>query len=246
MPQAARWRVLGWPGAPRRWRIVLAMFFRFWSGTMQKRWRGGLAGFVVLILLATGAPLGSAAAQQGDMAAAQKRFQELYAAGDYPAALAEAQKNEAAAKRAGTNNFAYVTALNDLARANQALGRYGEAAGMFKQVLNILQKNAPPTDSSVAQALANLATVYLLQSNPGEAEKLYKQALDMTMKAKGANDPAVALLMSNIGDVYKNQARYDQAETQYKRALDTAEKTSGPNSLLVALILNNLTKVYED
>jgi CHAT domain-containing protein/Tfp pilus assembly protein PilF len=186
------------------------------------------------------------AAQQIDPSAAQKRFQDLYETGNYPAALAEAQKAEAAAKRGGTNNFAYVSALNDLARAHQALGRYAEAAGMFKQVLSILQKNAPPTDPSVAQALANLATVYLLQSNAGEAEKLYKQALDITTNAKGAHDPAVAMLVSNLGDVYKNQARYDQAETQYKRALDIAEKTSGPNSLLVALILNNLTKVYED
>jgi CHAT domain-containing protein/lipopolysaccharide biosynthesis regulator YciM len=186
------------------------------------------------------------AAQQTDTAVSQKRFQNLYAAGNYSAALAEAQKAEAAAKRGGTNNFAYVSALNDLARAHQALGRYAEAAGMFKQVLSILQKNAPPTDPSVGQALANLATVYLLQSNAGEAEKLYKQALDITTKAKGAQDPAVAMLMSNLGDVYKNQARYDQAEAQYKRALDIAEKTSGPNSLLVALILNNLTKVYED
>jgi hypothetical protein len=38
--------------------------------------------------------------------------------GGYSAALAEAQKTEAAAKRGGTNNFAYVSALNDLARAH--------------------------------------------------------------------------------------------------------------------------------
>jgi CHAT domain-containing protein/Tfp pilus assembly protein PilF len=185
-------------------------------------------------------------AAQIDPAAAQKRFQDLYEAGNYSAALAEAQKAEASAKRAGTNNFAYVSALNDLARAHQALGRYAEAASMFKQVLSVLQKNVSPTDPSVAQPLANLATVYLLQSNPGEAEKLYKQALDITTRAKGAQDPAVAMLMSNLGDVYKHQARYDQAEVQYKRALDIAEKTGGPNSLLAALILNNLTKVYED
>jgi CHAT domain-containing protein/tetratricopeptide (TPR) repeat protein len=212
---------------------------------MRLPWRSGLAVSVIVLAIAADSLLLPSAAQI-DPAAAQKRFQELYAAGNYSAALAEAQKTEAAVKRAGTNNFAYVSALNDLARAHQALGRYPEAAGMFKQVLSILQKNAPPTDPSVAQALANLATVYLLQSNSGEAEKLYKQALDITMKAKGANDPGVALLMSNIGDVYKTQARYDQAEAQYKRALDAAEKASGPNSLLVALILNNLTKVYED
>src|SRR5215475_8610553 len=182
---------------------------------MRLTWRSGLAVSVIVLAIAADSLLLPSAAQT-DPAAAQKRFQDLYAAGNYSAALAEAQKTEAAAKRAGTNNFAYVSALNDLARAHQALGRYPEAAGMFKQVLSILQKNAPPTDPSVAQALANLATVYLLQSNSGEAEKLYKQALDITMKAKGANDPGVAaLLTSNIGDVYKNQARYDQAEAQY-------------------------------
>jgi CHAT domain-containing protein/Tfp pilus assembly protein PilF len=212
---------------------------------MRLIWRSGFAASVIaLLIVAESVMLPSAA--QIDPAAAQKRFQDLYEAGNYSAALAEAQKAEASAKRAGTNNFAYVSALNDLARAHQALGRYAEAASMFKQVLSVLQKNVSPTDPSVAQPLANLATVYLLQSNPGEAEKLYKQALDITTRAKGAQDPAVAMLMSNLGDVYKHQARYDQAEVQYKRALDIAEKTGGPNSLLAALILNNLTKVYED
>src|SRR5262245_12326841 len=172
---------------------------------MRSIWRSGFAASVIVLLVAAESVMLPSAAQQIDLAASQKRFQDLYEAGNYSAALAEAQKTEAAAKRAGTNNFAYVSALNDLARAHQALGRYPEAAGMFKQVLSILQKNAPPTDPSVAQALANLATVYLLQSNSGEAEKLYKQALDITMKAKGANDPGVALLMRHIGAVYQHQ-----------------------------------------
>ena len=213
---------------------------------MRSRWRSGLVAFLVLAVTAiASAPL-RAVAQPIDVAAAQKRFQDLYAAGDYAAALAEAQKTEAAAKRGGTNNFAYVSALNDLARAHQALARYGEAAAMFKQVLATLQSNLPPTDPRLAQPLANLATVYLLQANPGEAEKLYKRALDISTKAQGGPNQSVALLMSNLADVYKAQARYEEAEAQYKRALDMAEKTTGPSSLLVALILNNLTKVYED
>ena len=213
---------------------------------MRSRWRSGLVAFLVLAVTAiASAPL-RAVAQPIDVAAAQKRFQDLYAAGDYAAALAEAQKTEAAAKRGGTNNFAYVSALNDLARAHQALARYGEAAAMFKQVLATLQSNLPPTDPRLAQPLANLATVYLLQANPGEAEKLYKRALDISTKAQGGPNQSVALLMSNLADVYKAQARYDEAEAQYKRALDMAEKTTDPSSLLVALILNNLTKVYED
>ena len=148
-----------------------------------------MVAFIGMLVLATQSVLGPAAAQQFDIAAAQKRFQDLYAAGNYAAAFAEAQKTEAAAKRGGTNNLAYVLALNDLARAHQALGRYSDAAAMFKQVLGILQPNVPPTDPRVAQIQANLATVYLLQGNYGEAEKLYKQALDTTTKAFWPEQP---------------------------------------------------------
>src|SRR5712691_7654333 len=214
----------------------------FRGGIMKSGWRSASIAFgVALMLAAASAP---AAAQQADVAASQKRFQDLYAAGDYAAALAEAQKAEAAAKRGGTNNFAYVSALNDLGRANQALGQYGKAAGMFRQVLDTLQKNIPPGDGRLAQPMANLATVLLLQGNAGEAERLYKQALEI--ETRGPASPSVAILINNLADVYKSQARYADAEAQYKRALDMAEKTSGPNSLQVALVLNNLTKVYED
>ena len=46
-----------------------------------------------------------AAAQQSDLNAILKRFEELYAAGNYPAALVEAQKFEAGVKaRFGVNH----------------------------------------------------------------------------------------------------------------------------------------------
>ena len=208
--------------------------------------RGGLSASVVALMVGMMSAGDPAAAQQVDIAASQKQFQALYAAGNFAAAFAEAQKAEAAAKRAGTNNFAYVSALNDLGRAHQALGNYPEAGKMFKQVLDTLQRNIPSTDPRVAQALANLATVYLLQGRKSRGRETYKQALDITSKALGPSNPAVATLINNLGNVYKDQARYDEAEAQYKRALDMAEKTSGTDSLPVAMVLNNLTKVYED
>src|SRR3979409_272975 len=160
---------------------------------MRSRWRSGLVAFLVVPVIAmVSAPL-RAGAQPIDVAAAQKRFQDLYAAGDYAAAFAEAQKTEAAAKRGGTNNLPYFLALNDLGRAHQELGRYGEAGGLFRQVLAAFQKNMPPTDPKIAQVLANLATALLLQGNSGEAEKLYKQALDIQTKSQGPESPAVVL-----------------------------------------------------
>src|SRR5258708_5677302 len=141
---------------------------------MKSRRQNGLAAFVVVLVIATGLAPEGATAQQVDIAAAQKRFQDLYTAGDYAAALGEAQKTEAAAKRGGTNNIAYVLALNDLARAHQGLGNYSTAATMFNQVVSALQKNVPPNDPRLGQVLANLATVYLLQGRYDDAERLYK------------------------------------------------------------------------
>ena len=197
-------------------------------------------------LVVAGIALTPAAAQTIDIAAAQKRFQELYAAGNFSGAFTQAQSTEAAARRAGTNNLTYILALNDLARAHQELGHYADAVSMFKRVLDALQKNVPPADPRIAQALANLATATLLQGNGSEAEKLYKQALDIATKSLGPNDPAVVRLIGNLGDAYTNQARYAEAEAQYQRALAMAEKNNGPNSLQVALVLNNLTKIYEE
>ncbi|MGJ5204242.1 tetratricopeptide repeat protein [Bradyrhizobium sp. HKCCYLR20261] len=207
---------------------------------MRSSWWNGLIGLLVA------AALVPAAAQKLDIEAAQKRFSELYAAGNYSGALAQAQSTEAAARRAGTNNIAYVVALNDLARAHQELGHYTTAAGMFGRVLDALQKNIPPSDPRISQALANLATVQLLQGNSGEAETLYKRALDIATKSLGPNDPALVKLIGNLGDVYTSQARHAEAEVQYQRALELAEKNNGPNSLQVALVLNNLTRLYED
>ena len=73
---------------------------------MRSRWRSAFVAFIVVPVIAIVSAPSHAVAQQIDVAAAQKRFQDLYAAGDYSAALAEAQKAEAAAKRGGTNNFA--------------------------------------------------------------------------------------------------------------------------------------------
>ncbi len=200
---------------------------------------------LAILLVAILAFLTPAVAEPLDIAAAQ-RFQQLYAAGRYADAFAAARDTEAAARRAGTNNITYVGALNDLARAHQALGHYGEAAALFTRVLDALKKNLPPADPRLAQALANLATVDLLQHRGADAEKRYRQALEIAQKALGPNDPAVITLTGNLADAYKDEGRFAEAEAQYRAALALAETVSGPDSLPVALVLNNLSQIYED
>src|SRR6516225_5410959 len=119
--------------------------------------------FVVVVAMAP------AAAQQGDLAAILKRFNALYGAGDYPAALAEAQKVEAGVKaRFGVNHPRYAAALDLLAVVYDDLGRYAEAEGLYQRALAIQEKVLGASHPDVAPTLHSLAGVYLEQSKYAE------------------------------------------------------------------------------
>jgi hypothetical protein len=71
---------------------------------MLSRGLGMLMGMTLFVLVA----IVTAAAQQGDLDAILRHFKELYAAGDYAAALVEAQKLEPMVKaRFGVNHANY-------------------------------------------------------------------------------------------------------------------------------------------
>jgi CHAT domain-containing protein/tetratricopeptide (TPR) repeat protein len=187
--------------------------------------------------------VGPAAAQQGDLT---KRFQELFAAGNYPAALVEAQKVEAVVKaRFGVNHANYSTALNNLAIVYEEQGRYAEAEGIHKRALAIREKALGTDHPDVAQSLHNLGVVYNDQGKYAEAEGQFKRALAIREKALGARHPLVADTLSGLGVVYEWQAKYAEAEVIHKRALAIREKALGQDHPRVAQSLNNLAMVYE-
>src|SRR5436190_1476634 len=85
----------------------------------------GFLSWSMLLVVAATAP---ALAQQCDLNAIQNRFNELYTAGNYPAALVEAQKLEAGVKaRLGVNHRSYAVALGSLGIVYHAQGKYADA-----------------------------------------------------------------------------------------------------------------------
>jgi tetratricopeptide (TPR) repeat protein/CHAT domain-containing protein len=196
---------------------------------------------VLAVALAT-----PAFAQESDIHAIFKRFQEFYFAGNYPAALVEAQKVEAAVKaRVGTNHPAYAAALNNLAAVYLSQGKHGEAEELYKRALAIREQALGANHPDVAQTLNDLATVYAKQGKYDEAEGLYKRALAIREQALGANHPDVANVLNNLAVVYRSQGKYDEAEGLYKRALAIREQALGANHPDVAGTLNNLANVYQ-
>ena len=123
---------------------------------------GVLPGSIFLVVIGTT----PAATQQGDLDAIDKRFSDLYAAGNYAAALVEAQKAEALVKaRFGVNHANYGIALNNLAIVYQSQGKYADAEGLYKRALAIREKALGAGHPDVADTLNNLANVYRDQGN---------------------------------------------------------------------------------
>jgi CHAT domain-containing protein/tetratricopeptide (TPR) repeat protein len=190
--------------------------------------------------------LAPAAAQQGDLNAILRRFNELYAAGNYPAALVEAQKLEVGVKaRFGLHHVNYAIALSDLALVYESQGKYGEAEGFYKRALAIREGQLGSNHPDVAGTLGGLANVYWQEGKYAEAEAQYKRALTIQEKKFGENHPDVALSLFGLANVYEAQGKYGDAEAHLKRALAIREEKLGKDNPEVARTLGNLAIVYE-
>jgi CHAT domain-containing protein/tetratricopeptide (TPR) repeat protein len=196
--------------------------------------------FLTLLIMAP------AGAQQGDLNAIIKRFNELYSAGNYSAALVEAQKYEAVVKaRFGTSDRRYAAALRTLASAHLRLDRYTDAEEVFKHALAIEEKIASKNQSSLATTLNDLALVYEAKGQYAQAENLYQRVLTIYANTKTENQPNAAITLGNLAVVYDRQGKYTEAEQLFRRALTISEKTLGMDHPDVARTVYKLAVVCE-
>jgi CHAT domain-containing protein len=186
-----------------------------------------------------------AAAQQGNLDAILKRFNEFFDANNYAAALIEARRYEAGVKaRYGENHPDYGGALNNLARVYTGQGKYADAEGLFKRAQAIYEKTQGADSPNVGHVLTGLAAVYGNQGRYSDAEGLLKRALATFEKARGVHQPSVANTLQNLASAYKEQGKYAQAEELHQRALAIREKVLGKNHPDVAESLYNLASTY--
>jgi tetratricopeptide (TPR) repeat protein/CHAT domain-containing protein len=184
-------------------------------------------------------------ARPSDIGAVQKRFDALYAKGDYAGALVEGQKREAAGRmRVAANHSDYGVALVRQAVALDSQGKYAQAAELDQRALAILEKALGRNHPNVAGCLNNLAEVYRKQGKYAEAAKLLQRALAIYEKALGPSHPYVAESLNNLGLVYDEQGKYAEAVELHQRALAIRKKTLGPSHPDVAQSLDNLAIVY--
>jgi CHAT domain-containing protein/Tfp pilus assembly protein PilF len=204
--------------------------------------------FLVLALatvIVEGFGLPLASAQQNEISATLKRFDELYNAKNYPAALIEAQKLEAAIKaRDGVNARSYAAALNLLAMVRESLGEYVVAERLYNNALAIDERVVGRTNKAVAEILYNLGGLYSAQKLYADAETALKRALQINEFNHDTQNLETANILNNLGVVCRNQWRLPEAENLHRRALSIRERVGGVNHPDVAESLENLSAIF--
>jgi tetratricopeptide (TPR) repeat protein/CHAT domain-containing protein len=186
-------------------------------------------------------------AQQSDLTAIHKQFNDYYTAGNYPAALLEAQKLESGIRaQYGTGHAHYAVALTSLGLVRRAERNYAEAERLHRQALAIREKTLGATHREVGVTFNHLALVFQAQGRHAEAGAFFRRALPIAEKALGENTPGVAAILKNLADALRQDRKHAEAEPFYRRALAIREKALGENHVDVAAILNNLGLLRED
>jgi len=198
---------------------------------------------VALVLAVAG--LGPALAQSKDLAALNRRAEELYRAGRYAEAMPFAKRALALAERVRRPGHLDIgNAVNRVALIYTQQGRYADAEPLYKRVLAIKEKALGAEHPEIGNALHGLAVLYVQQGRYPEAEPLYKRALVVKEKGLGLEHVTVGATLYALATLYVQQGRYQEAEPLYKRALAIHEKVQGPEHTEVGTILYGLAALY--
>jgi CHAT domain-containing protein/Tfp pilus assembly protein PilF len=198
---------------------------------------------VVSIALLAAIP---ASAQRIDIDATNKRYQRLYASGNYGAALVEARKLEQAVRqRAGTNHPNYPLVLEFVGNSLGGQGQYAEADKVHRRVLAIREGMYGAGSTQVADSLNNLGNNKLKQGQYAEAEDYLSRSAGIYQQTKGPNSSEFVFVLNNLGVVYQFQGKFADAERVRKHVLAVYERLHGPDHPDVADAVGKLASLYQ-
>lgn len=123
-------------------------------------------------------------------------------------------------------------------------GHYDEALPLAERALALCEKNLPPTDPRLAQALHDLAETHAHRGDVAKAEPFYRKSLAIYEKKPGKNQLDLATLLDHFASALTNIQRLDEAQGMFERALKIAEQVpETPGKKLHAQALNNLAGI---
>ena len=134
-----------------------------------------------------------------------------------------------------------------LAESAQTLAeqyRFAEAEPLYKQAMEIFERNRPGDDSDKAILLYNMGVFYEDQGRYKEAEGYYLRALEIREKRFGIDNYDTVQSLVSLGILYKDMGRYIESEPMYKEALKSKEVQT--DDFVRAVVKNNLALLLSE
>jgi tetratricopeptide (TPR) repeat protein len=117
---------------------------------------------------------------------------------------------------------------------------FSDAEALYRNSLEIRQKQLGYTHPEVATTLNNLALLYWDWDRIDDAESIYLESIRIREYHYGADHPEVATSLNNLALMFSEQERYSECELLFRRALTIRKKWLGDGDIMTAQSLNNL------
>lgn len=144
----------------------------------------------------------------------------------------------------GTGHVKYATSTVHLASIYQDLYQYEKAKLLYKEALEILEKNNEILHPSYFVSLGNMALIYKSEGKDSQAEKLLLTSLGLKERATGKKNQDYVSSLTSIASHYQDIKNYVEAEILYLEAIDISTNVLGRNHEAFAAALLNLSTLY--
>ena len=135
-------------------------------------------------------------------------------------------------------------AHNNLARAYDSAGRFGEAIDAWEKLLLDCQRVLGADHPDTLSVRNNLASAYDSVGRFGEAIELFEQVLDEREKLLGPDHPDTLSSRSGLAGAYYSVGRFGEAIELYERVLADRVRVLGPDHPDTLTTRNNLAVAY--
>lgn len=186
--------------------------------------------------------VGTARAQENaaaDIAADGRKVVQLYAQGQYPAALALAAETLKRAQSVLGDRHPYtLSSQNNYAFLLQALGRAAEALPYYERALKLRTEVLGEKHPDTLTSLHNYADALRVLGRAADALPFSARALKLRTEVFGENHPDTLASLNNYAHVLDTLGRAAEALLHYERALKTSSEVLGAKHPRTLTLLN--------
>ncbi len=137
-------------------------------------------------------------------------------------------------------------AMNSMAKMYLRQERFGEAEGLYREVLSARRRVLGPDHPDTLTSMNSLTIMYARQGRYPEAEKLFRETVEARRRILGPDHPDTLAAMANLAVVVAAQRKYQQAEELDREILDSRRRVLGPDHPDTLGSMNNLAGVLQN